>query len=301
MHDRGASRNVLLGLLLVYFVARVLQDFPTQVPTLLIVVLHVLPPAAFALLHGRRLDGTRGVLVFTAFCLGSGVSFEYLGLRTGFPFGHYYFTGVMGPKILGLPILLALAYLGIGYLSWVLGSLILGAAPGSRSGAFVLPVLAACLMTAWDLAMDPVWCNIDRAWVWQGGGAYFGVPVSNFAGWFLTTWVGYQLFALWLRGRGAHSVAVASNRLAVLMYGVAALGNLLLAIPSARPPVVPAAITDAAGRHWPASDAVAASVVISLLVMTPLALLAWVRAADAAAPRTPDRDSAHERTGRVAV
>jgi uncharacterized membrane protein len=301
MHDRRTGRNALVALLLVYIVARVLQDFPARVPTLLIVVLHVLPPAAFALLHGRRLYGTRGILIFSAACLGSGSFFESLSLRTGFPFGRYFFTSVMGPKIFGLPILLALAYLGIGYLSWVLASLLVSAKPGSRSRVLLLPVVAACVMTAWDLAMDPVWCNIDRAWVWQKGGAYLGVPATNFAGWLLTTWVGYQLFALWLRGRATPAPAIQWNRLAVMMYSVAALGNLLLAVPSALPPVVPATITDAAGRHWPATDAVAASILISLLVMTPLALLAWVRAVGDAAGSAPDPNLRSIATGRVTV
>jgi uncharacterized membrane protein len=35
-------------------------------------------------------------------------------------------------------------------------------------------------MTVWDLAMDPVWADIDHAWVWRGGGSYYGVPISNF-------------------------------------------------------------------------------------------------------------------------
>jgi uncharacterized membrane protein len=301
MHDRGAEGSVLIALLAIYGLARVLQDFPVEVPTLLIVGLHVLPTAAFALLHGRRLYGTRGILVFAASSLGSGTFFESLSLRTGFPFGHYFFTGVMGPKVLQLPILLALAWLGIGYLSWVLASLIQGAASGSRRNLFVAPLIAACVMTSWDLAMDPVWCNIDRAWVWQSGGAWFGVPVSNFAGWFLTSWVGYQMFALWLRGRSPEKASVAWNRLAVLMYAVAALGNLLLAVPSALPPVVPATITDAAGRHWPTSDAVAVSIVVSLLVMTPFTLLAWVRTSSPSAGAEPDRGRAREESGRVAA
>lgn len=301
MQDRSAGQKVLIALLLVYVVARVLQDFPVATPSLLIVVLHVLPPAAFALVHGRRLYGTRGILVFSAFCLGSGTFFEILGLRTGFPFGEYFFTSVMGPKIANLPILLAFAYLGMGYLAWIVASIILGAAPGSRSRVVVLPVIAACMMTAWDLAMDPVWCNVDRAWVWQRGGPYFGVPWTNYAGWFLTTWVGYQLFALWVRGGAAQAATAGWNRLAVLMYGIAALGNLLLAVPSALPAVVPRTITDAAGRHWPTSDAIAASILISMLAMMPTALLAWFRAAAIAETTTPDRHTASVQTGCATV
>src|SRR5271163_2879714 len=91
------TRNLLVLFLLLYVVGRILQLYSDRVPTLLIVVLHVLPPAAFALLHGSLLYRLRGTLVFTILCLGSGTFFESLSLRTGFPFGHYYFTDLMGP------------------------------------------------------------------------------------------------------------------------------------------------------------------------------------------------------------
>jgi uncharacterized membrane protein len=126
--DAAPTRNLLVLLLFLYVVGRILQLYADRVPTLLIVALHVLPSATFALLHGSLLYRLRGVMVFTALCLGSGTFFESLSLRTGFPFGHYYFTGLMGPKIFQLPVLLALAYLGMGYLSWVLALAILASA-----------------------------------------------------------------------------------------------------------------------------------------------------------------------------
>lgn len=44
--------------------------------------------------------------------------------------------------------------------------------------------------------MEPIWANLVHAWVWENGGAYFGVPVSNFLGWYLTNYLIYQSFAL---------------------------------------------------------------------------------------------------------
>jgi putative membrane protein len=276
MAEHSASRNALVALLLVYALARVLQIFPTQVPTLLIVILHVLPPAVFAFIHGRRANGTRGIVVFMALCLLIGSALESLSLRIGFPFGHYYFTGVMGPKLFQLPVLLSLAYVGVGYLAWVVASLIVGAPQSSRLGTFIVPCVAAVAMCSWDLAMDPVWANIDRAWVWLDGGGYFGVPYSNFFGWLLTAWIFYQAFALWLRRQPLSRSDSSWNRLAVLMFGIVAAGNLLLAVPSAVPPHWPKTITDAAGRHWVTS--VAACILISVFVMAPFALIAWLRA-----------------------
>ncbi len=295
MAERRATRSALIVLLLLYVVARLLQIFPTRVPTLLIVVLHVLPPALFAFVHGRRVYGPRGIAIFMALCLGIGSLLESLSLRTGFPFGHYFFTGVMGPKLLQLPIPLALAYVGVGYLAWVVASFVVAAPPRSRAALFVVPCIAAVVMTAWDLAMDPVWTHIDRAWVWLDGGGYFGVPFSNYFGWLLTTWLFYQAFALWLRRQPHATVQPRWSRLALLMYGITAAGNLLLAIPSAVPPLFPKTITDAAGRHWFTSDVIGACILVTVFVMAPFALVAWVRAGSAPPPESGRREPRAQR------
>jgi uncharacterized membrane protein len=77
-------------------VARILQLFAGRVPNLLIVMFHVVPPAIFAVVHGARIYRLRGILIFAILCLGVGTLFESMGLRTGFPFGHYRFTDLMG-------------------------------------------------------------------------------------------------------------------------------------------------------------------------------------------------------------
>lgn len=299
MPGRDAARLALVVLLILYAVARVLQIFPTHVPTLVIVVLHVVPAALFAFIHGQRVYGAKGILVFTAVCLATGTLFESLSLRTAFPFGHYIFTGVMGPKVMQLPVLLALAYVGVGYTAWMVATLIVGARAQTRAGVFLVPCVAAVAMTAWDLAMDPVWTHIDRAWVWLDGGGYFGVPFSNYGGWLLTTWVFYQIFALWLARQPRRVRMPQWNRLAVLMYATVAAGNLLLALPSAVPPSWPTTITDAAGRRWFTSDIVGACVLISVLLMLPLAAIAWIRVGSDADFRRDSKPSSRARMARA--
>lgn len=301
MPDHPGTSRWLILLLVLYAVARLLQIFPTRVPTLLIVVLHVVPPALFALLHGRRLYGTRGILVFTALCLAVGSFFELLSLRTGFPFGHDSFTSIMGPKLFGLPILLSLAWLGLGYASWLLASLILGAGPRTRAGVFATPLLAACIMTAWDLAMDPVWAYVDHAWMWVDGGAWLGVPLTNFLGWLLTSWAFCQCFALWLRSHSASVIPCAWNRLGILIYAIAAAGNFLLAVPSALPGTVPRIISDSPGRHWFTADAIHISILVSVFVMLPFALIGWVRAAPDSVADVSPSSAMSPKIDRVAV
>jgi uncharacterized membrane protein len=268
--------RVLLSLLFAYLVGRVLQLFAGRIPNLVIVIFHVIPPALFAVLHGSRIYRRFGVLVFATLCLGVASFSESLSLRTGFPFGHYEFTSVMGPKWFGLPLLLSLAYLGMGYLSWVVATLILHrTGPLTGKSVVVFPLAASFVMVAWDLSMDPVWADIDHAWIWKRGGAYFGVPISNFLGWYLTVYVFYQLFALYLRNHPATLMQARYWRLAVLFYAASALGNFLVIHSGPATEV----FVDASGRSWAIAHILLATRLVSALVMLPLSLLAWVGAA----------------------
>lgn len=244
---------------------------------LAIVALHVLPPLVFAFLHGAMLYGLRGILTFFALCVAIGGLIENFGVLIGFPFGHYYFTDVMGPKIFVVPIFLGLAYVGMGYLCWTLAGVILDGLPNSLTGSRVvtLPLLAALVMVAWDLCMDPIWATVVRAWVWQQGGAYFGVPLSNFLGWYLTVYIIYQVFALYLRKRAINLGPLPSGylHLAILFYGVAAAGNLLLLVP--RPGL--SQVTDATGKVWQVSSIVAACVFATIFTMGAFTVLASIR------------------------
>ena len=234
----------------------------------LIVALHVLPPLVFAVMHGARAYGRRGILAFVLLCILIGNAMENLGVATGFPYGRYHFTDVMGPKVFAVPILLGLAYIGMGYISWVVARAILG----ESAGRMTLPLAAAFVMVAWDLSMDPVWSNLVDAWRWHEGGAWFGVPVSNFFGWYLTVWLIYQSFALWV---GPVTLGRGYLRVAVAFYAVCAIGNLFDVLAPH-----PEAITDASGALWRVSAILGESAIVSIFVMGALAVIAWVRLDD---------------------
>jgi uncharacterized membrane protein len=277
-HGSTAITLALWSFLAIYAIARVLQIFSGRVPMLAVVVLHVIPPALFALVHGALRYRLRGIVVFFAICLIVGGAVENIGVLTSLPFGHYYFTSVMGPKILFVPVLLALAYVGMAYLSWTLAIVIAGdGAKSALAGLRVatIPLIASFAMAAWDFAMDPVWSTVLHAWIWRDGGIYFGVPISNFIGWFLTVYLIFQLFALYVR-RPSSTVSPLPHRywnLAVLFYAVSAAGNLLLLLPHHGPSVV----SDPTGAQWQVASITAATALVSVFVMGAFALLAWSR------------------------
>ncbi len=104
---------------------------------------------------------------------------EYSGSRTGFPFGGYIYTERLQPQLGHVPVVVPLAWLMMLPPSWAIAQAILGTSSGL---AFAL--IAAAAFTAWDLFLDPQMVTWGL-WRWQRRGRYFGVPLTNYLGWFV--------------------------------------------------------------------------------------------------------------------
>ena len=256
---------------------------PSSLPTFVALALVTLLPLAFFLVHSSVNYRFRDMLVFAAVTLIVSNIFENMSILTGFPFGHYYYTDGLGPKLFLVPILIGPAYLGMGYLSWTLARLILGATEQRLPGysIFTVPVLASFIMVSWDLSFDPIASTINHNWIWEQGGSYFGVPFSNFMGWFLTVFVFFQLFALYLRGRqNAYTQAQAVSReywvQAVVFYGVIALSTPLNMLTQ----TTNATIADAAGVLWRIPDIYVVSGLVWIFTMIAFTVLSLMKIAE---------------------
>lgn len=107
---------------------------------------------------------------------------EFVGSRTGLPFGAYHYTDRLRPQIGGVPVIIPLAWLMMMPSSWAVGSLL---APGHP---VVQWAIAAAAFTAWDLFVDPQMVT-QGYWVWDRPGVYVGIPLVNFLGWFAVAFV----------------------------------------------------------------------------------------------------------------
>jgi uncharacterized membrane protein len=252
------------------------------IPTNLNAPLSALLPMAFAVIHGSRQYGWRGMLAFALICLVASNVFENVSILTGFPFGHYHYSDNLGPKLLLVPLLIGLAYLGMGYLSWTVARLILDGVRPAADRIFALPALASFVMVAWDLSFDPVASTIGRSWIWQDGGAYFGVPVSNFLGWYLTVFVFFQLFGLYQSRRPARSQPAASEVTikpsfwwpALAMYAATALRPVVTLLFL---PVGAATIVDQAGVIWNVEALYGVCALAGIFTMGAFSMLALLR------------------------
>jgi uncharacterized membrane protein len=120
-----------------------------------------------------------------------GFAAEVGGVATGKPFGPYAYSGRLGPKVAGVPVLAAAAWTMMAPPAWTVAGLVT-----RRRTARV--ALAAGALTAWDVALDPRMVR-EGYWTWPGGGRYEEVPASNFLGWLV---VGGAIFAVWALADG---------------------------------------------------------------------------------------------------
>ena len=256
---------------------------PGALPPLIAITLITLLPFVFVFVHGSVNYRFRDMLVFAAVTLAVSNIFENMSILTGFPFGHYYYTDGLGPKLFLVPILIGPAYLGTGYLSWTLARMILGATERRLPGhsIFTVPLLASFVMVSWDLSFDPIASTINHNWIWQQGGNYFGVPFSNFMGWFLTVFVFFQLFALYLRGRqNVYAQIPAMSRgywlQAVVFYAVIALSTPLNMLTQ----TTSATIADAAGVLWRIQDIYVVTGLVWIFTMIAFTVLSLIKIAE---------------------
>ncbi|MBI3244289.1 MAG: carotenoid biosynthesis protein [Chloroflexi bacterium] len=157
--------------------------------------------SSFVLAHAIYMLGWRPALIFYVLTIAVAFAFEYVGQRTGLIFGRYYYTDVLGYRLLGVvPAVIPLGYFMVLYPSHLIANLVIQGTPFSRRQAIVWLLLSALLtamvITAWDLTMDPALVNELKAWVWLDGGPYFGVPFQNYVGWLVTTFTISALYRL---------------------------------------------------------------------------------------------------------
>jgi uncharacterized membrane protein len=242
-------RRATLVLLIVYalITAYSILGRPLKIaPEAIVTPLVTLAGFAFALLHAGQREGWRGALGLLGLVFGVSLLFESLGVATGWVYGPYHYTDQLGPKFLGLvPYLIPVAWFMMSYPSFVIASRLVGEThheghdPKSAGAGFsprkknwrrilAVAALGGVVMTAWDVIMDPIMVAGGN-WVWEVDGAYFGIPLQNFWGWWLTVFTTFALY-LWLFSRNPQPSEPAFDRLALTSYAVAGLGIVLAAL-----------------------------------------------------------------------
>jgi len=219
---------VLYALLTIYSIVSISLGVA---PSIFLTPVSTLVGFTFALFHAGQREGWSRALRLLALVFGVSLLFESVGVATGLVYGPYHYTNKLGPLFLGLvPYLIPVAWFMMSYPSFVIADRLIPA--GWKGWQRILSVAAVggLAMTAWDLVMDPIMVAGGH-WVWDVNGAYHGIPLQNFWGWWLTFFTTLALYLL-ISGKAYKIPAAKFDRLAVLSYLVTALGIVIVSLVS---------------------------------------------------------------------
>lgn len=129
---------------------------------------------------------------------------ELSSIHLGFPYGDYYYIPNTIDRelwVLGVPFMDSLSYVFLSYCSYNLAIFLLSPVRFTVGSVFVLEtrairrsfrvwILGACLFVLLDIIIDPVALQgyrwfLGQIYGYRHPGIYFGIPMSNFAGWLL--------------------------------------------------------------------------------------------------------------------
>lgn len=204
----------------------------------------VLVFAASSVSHAAVHRGTRWAAAYVAVTAGVGLVAEAVGTATGLPFGAYTYADSLGAKLLGVPVVVPLAWTMFAYPCLLVAQLL-------RPDGVGAALVGAWALASWDLFLDPQMVAAGH-WRWTDVRVPLpsdaAVPVSNTLGWLVVGGVMLAVLQrlprraaddrvpavlfLWTYASSVLAFAVFFGRPAVAALGGAAMGAV--AVPYAR-------------------------------------------------------------------
>ncbi len=214
-------------------------------PELLVTALFM---AAGGLGHACFLMGWRRAVLFGGLVGGISFAAHVALVHAGYS-GGLHFTGVLGPRLLGVPLALPLMWLMMTYPAHVMANLTLG---GGLTFTKLEPwqliwlsLITAGIFAAWSLSREPTMVNGFGAWSWGVPGPYFGVPYNQIGLWFSLTFatIGlYRVLELRVRLVPMGETTAFVGLLPVLVYALSGVLDVLGGEPRAVRILVPFAM-----------------------------------------------------------
>jgi putative membrane protein len=147
--------------------------------------------AVTSLGHALLARGVRAAAVLLVVGGGGGLVAEAIGVATGVPFGRYDYADSLGPMLLGVPLVIPLAWIMMAWparlvaLRLTRGRLTWGRLTRGRVARVAVGALA---LASWDLFLDPQMVDAGH-WRWAEPRPSLPgvptVPLTNYAGWLL--------------------------------------------------------------------------------------------------------------------
>jgi len=139
-------------------------------------------PLVAGLLPTLERRGAVALLLLTAYTY----AVEFVGVRTGFPYGPFEYGIELGPMIFGtVPLGLPAFFFPLVLNSYLLVLLLSERRKAGALGPVARVLAALAVVLAIDTVLDPAAVALGF-WTYTPPGAYYGVPLSNYLGWVLS-------------------------------------------------------------------------------------------------------------------
>ena len=191
---------------------------------------------ALLILHASWTLGYGRGIAFIVLAALTGFFFEIIGVNSGTIFGgHYVYQGIGGLTVLGVPCLISLYWSAFIYAGYnIVSSFLLWVSrdkPRKQGGNVIFLLLLIFLdglvVASIDVFMEPLQV-IAGNWTWPDSGPYYGIPIGNFAGWFVVAIVSTGTFRLFEYLWPQKSNVINKSVFLIPVIGYAALGMLFL-------------------------------------------------------------------------
>lgn len=157
--------------------------------------------------------GIRTTILFAFLTYGVSLGCEWSSVHNGFPFGLYHYIEATRDReiwVAGVPLMDSLSFTFLGFASYTVALLL--SSPIYRRGADVrildtweirraprVWLMAALFMVMIDMVVDPLSVLGDRWFLgrifwYDPPGPYFGVPISNYLGWYFVAAITIAIF-----------------------------------------------------------------------------------------------------------
>ena len=161
-------------------------------------IIQVLIGFIYLVFHGSIFWGWLNIGLFIFITFSISLIIEIIGSKTGLIFGgkyNYNSNLTPGRTVLNVPVLIPIAWIILTYMSFNLYCLISGLGPeiilNKTSNVYIVPCLILMFL---DMILDPIAVNEGR-WSWNNKFRYYDVPLMNFVGWFITSFLVFFVFS----------------------------------------------------------------------------------------------------------
>ncbi len=139
----------------------------------------------------KKTNTKRAIITLLALSIFSMI-IETIGVITGFPYGFFTYTDKLGGSVGVIPWTVSFGWVPLVIAAWTIAQ-----ERVKKTGYELIKkiILGAFILMLFDVVLDPGSVALNF-WEWHPPGIFYGVPLSNYAGWIFSGIIGMLIITL---------------------------------------------------------------------------------------------------------